>query len=67
MENGHDTLYRDGGRLPFQGEVFDVVFHFGGINFFNDKAAAICETVCVAKPGTKFVIGDKSEAVAQKY
>ncbi|MFZ5911244.1 MAG: methyltransferase domain-containing protein [Chloroflexota bacterium] len=54
-------------RLPFQDEAFDVVFHFGGINFFNDKAAAICEMIRVAKPGTKFVIGDENEALAQKY
>ncbi len=54
-------------RLPFQNEVFDVVFHFGGINFFNDRAAAIREMIRVAKPGTKFVIGDENEALAQKY
>ena len=54
-------------QLPFKDEVFDVVFHFGGINFFNDKAAAIREMVRVAKPGTKFVIGDENEAVARKY
>jgi len=23
-------------RLPFAGDSFDVVFHVGGINFFND-------------------------------
>ena len=54
-------------RLPFKDEAFDVVFHFGGINFFNDKAAAIREMVRVAKPGTKFVIGDENEALAKKY
>ncbi len=54
-------------RLPFKAEVFDVVFHFGGINFFNDKAAAIREMIRVAKPGTKFVIGDENEALAHKY
>jgi ubiquinone/menaquinone biosynthesis C-methylase UbiE len=54
-------------HLPFRDEAFDVVFHFGGINFFNDKAAAIREMVRVAKPGTKFVIGDENEALAQKY
>lgn len=36
-------------QLPFQDEVFDVVFHFGGINFFNDKAAAIREMIRVAR------------------
>jgi ubiquinone/menaquinone biosynthesis C-methylase UbiE len=54
-------------RLPFKNAVFDVVFHFGGINFFNDMAAAICEMIRVAKPGTKFVIGDENEALARKY
>jgi ubiquinone/menaquinone biosynthesis C-methylase UbiE len=54
-------------HLPFKDEVFDVVFHFGGINFFNDKAAAIHEMIRVAKPGTRFVIGDENEVLAQKY
>ncbi len=54
-------------RLPFQDEVFDVVFHFGGINFFNDKTAAIREMIRVARPGTKFIIGDENERLAQKY
>lgn len=54
-------------HLPFQDEVFDVVFHFGGINFFNDKAAAIQEMIRVAKPGTRFVIGDENETLAHKY
>ncbi len=54
-------------QLPFQDEVFDVVFHFGGINFFNDKAAAIREMIRVARPGTKFVIGDENEELAKKY
>lgn len=54
-------------RLPFQDKVFDVVFHYGGINFFNDKAAAIREMIRVAKPGTRFVIGDENKAFAQTY
>jgi ubiquinone/menaquinone biosynthesis C-methylase UbiE len=29
--------------LPFTDSTFDVVFHVGGINFFNDRAKAICE------------------------
>lgn len=54
-------------QLPFKDESFDVVFHFGGINFFNDRAAAISEMIRVAKPGTKFVIGDENEELAKKY
>ena len=53
--------------LPFKDEAFDVVFHFGGINFFNDRAAAIREMIRVAKPGTKFIIGDENEELAQRY
>ena len=53
--------------LPFKDKSFDVVFHFGGINFFNDRAAAIREMIRVAKPGTKFVIGDENEDLAQRY
>jgi len=54
-------------QLPFKDEAFDVVFHFGGINFFNDRAAAIREMIRVAKPGTRFVVGDENEALARKY
>ena len=54
-------------QLPFKNEAFDVVFHFGGINFFNDRAAAIREMIRVAKPGTKFVIGNENEELAKKY
>ena len=39
----------------------------GGINFFTDKMRAIKEMIWVAKPGTKFVIGDENEELAQTY
>jgi len=48
-------------QLPFRNESFDVVFHFGGINFFTDRAAAIREMIRVAKAGTKIVISDETE------
>jgi ubiquinone/menaquinone biosynthesis C-methylase UbiE len=54
-------------NLPFKDQSFDVVFHAGGINFFNDKARAVNEMVRVAKPGTKLVIVDETEELAQKY
>jgi len=47
--------------LPFKDETFDVVFHFGGINFFADKGRAIREMIRVAKPGVKIVISDETE------
>ncbi len=62
-----DLVMSSAEQLPFKDEAFDVVFHFGGINFFNDKAAAIREMMRVAKPGTKFVIGDENERLARRY
>jgi ubiquinone/menaquinone biosynthesis C-methylase UbiE len=53
--------------LPFRDEIFDVVFHVGGINFFNDKKGAILEMIRVAKPGTRIVIVDETEKVVKKF
>lgn len=52
--------------LPFVDGLFDVVFHFGGINFFNDKAAAMNEMMRVAKPGAKVFVSDETEALAKQ-
>jgi ubiquinone/menaquinone biosynthesis C-methylase UbiE len=54
-------------RLPFVDEAFHVVFHVGGINFFNDKVRAIQEMIRVAKPGTKIVVVDETEKLLRKY
>jgi len=47
--------------LPFADASFDVVFHCGGINFFNDRAKAIREMIRVAKPGSLILIADETE------
>ena len=47
--------------LPFADESFDVVFHVGGINFFNDRAKAIREMIRVARPGSLLLIADETE------
>jgi len=47
--------------LPFADSSFDVVFHVGGINFFNDRAKAIREMIRVAKPGSRILIADETE------
>ena len=47
--------------LPFADSRFDVVFHVGGINFFNDRAKAIREMIRVAKPGSLMLIADETE------
>src|SRR5699024_12623425 len=51
--------------LRFQDDCFDVVFHVGGINFFNNKQAAIKEMIRVAKSGTKIIIVDETEKLVE--
>jgi ubiquinone/menaquinone biosynthesis C-methylase UbiE len=53
-------------HLPFLDESFDVVYQMGGINFFSDQAGAIREMVRVARPGSRIVIMDETEKVAQR-
>ncbi len=52
--------------LPFGDEIFDVVFHVGGFNFFNDKKKAVDEMVRVAKPGAKLYIVDETDSIRDK-
>jgi ubiquinone/menaquinone biosynthesis C-methylase UbiE len=51
--------------LPFADSSFDVVFHVGGISFFNDKEKAIREMIRVAKPGSLLLIEDETEDYAK--
>lgn len=53
-------------NLPFTDNAFDVVFHCGGINFYNDKQQAIDEMIRVAKPGTKILIVDETEKTVKE-
>lgn len=54
--------------LPFRDNSFDIVFHVGGINFFNDKEKAIQEMIRVAKPKTKIIIADEtSDYIDDEY
>jgi len=52
--------------LPFGDKVFDVVYHVGGFNFFNNKKRAIEEMIRVAKPGAKLYIVDESDSIRDK-
>ncbi len=54
-------------QLPFEDETFDGLFHVGGINFFNDKQAAIHEMIRVSRPGARILIADETEKGAQAY
>ncbi|MGB6725768.1 MAG: methyltransferase domain-containing protein [Terracidiphilus sp.] len=56
-----DLLLGNAECLSFADESFDVVFHVGGINFFNDRGKAIREMIRVAKPGSKILIADETE------
>ncbi len=56
-----DLFLADAEELPFKDEMFDVVFHLGSINLFQNKEKAINEMIRVAKPGSKIVIADESE------
>ncbi len=62
-----DLFLGNAEQLPFQDGVFSGVFHVGGINFFNDKKAAIQETIRVAARGAKILIADETEKGARGY
>ncbi len=59
-------IHCEGEDLPFEDNYFDVVFHCGGINFFNDKQKAIAEMIRVAKPGTKLLIVDETDKLVRE-
>jgi ubiquinone/menaquinone biosynthesis C-methylase UbiE len=56
-----DLFQGNAETLPFADDSFDVVYHSGGINFFNDRAKAIREMIRVAKPGSCILIADETE------
>jgi len=62
-----DLFLGNAEQLPFADNFFQGVFHIGGINFFNDKQAAIDEMIRVARPGTRILIGDETEKGAKGY
>ena len=57
----------DAGYLPFKDDTFDVVFHLGAINLFENKKLAIDEMIRVAKPGTRIVIADETEKASKLF
>ena len=48
-------------ELPFDDNTFDIVFSFGGINFFNSPFRAVSELIRVAKHKTTVLFGDETE------
>jgi ubiquinone/menaquinone biosynthesis C-methylase UbiE len=61
-----DLFLGNAEELPFANDSFDVVFHVGGINFFNDRAKAIREMIRVAKSGSRLLIADETEEHVKK-
>lgn len=55
-----ELFYGNAEELPFRDEMFDVVFHVGGINAFSDRSTAISEMIRVARHGTRIVIVDET-------
>jgi len=53
--------------LPLRDEVFDVVFHVGGINAFNDRSKAISEMIRVARKGTKIMLVDETAKMMASF
>lgn len=49
-------------NLPFDNNVFDATFHFGGINLYSNIKEGIDEMDRVTKPGGKIVFGDEGIA-----
>jgi ubiquinone/menaquinone biosynthesis C-methylase UbiE/uncharacterized protein YbaR (Trm112 family) len=62
-----DLFLGNGEQLPFQDNAFAGILHIGGINFFNDKKAAIDEMIRVTKPGARILIADENEKGAKDY
>jgi len=52
----------DAEKLQFRDQYFDSVYHFGGINLFDNIQNAISEMSRVVKFGGKVVFGDESVA-----
>ncbi|HNZ02444.1 MAG TPA: methyltransferase domain-containing protein [Anaerolineaceae bacterium] len=62
-----DLVLGNAEQLPFMDDSFGGILHLGGINFFNDKQAAIREMIRVAMPGSRIVIVDENEKGARWY
>jgi len=62
-----DLFLGNAEQLPYRDEIFSGVLHVGGINFFNNKKAAIDEMIRVAKPGARILISDETEKGARGY
>ena len=61
-----ELIHCEGESLPFPDNYFDVVYHCGGINYFNNIESAISEMIRVAKPGIKIMIVDETDKLVRE-
>ena len=61
-ENNLSFSVCDACKLPFCDNYFDAVFHFGGINLFDNIEQAINEMIRVVSPAGRVGFGDESVA-----
>jgi ubiquinone/menaquinone biosynthesis C-methylase UbiE len=52
-------VHANGQYLPFAGNSFDALFHFGGVNLFNEPDRALREFIRVVRPGGIVSWGDE--------
>ena len=55
-------IHANGEHLPFADETFDAIFHFGGVNLFNEPQKAVAEFVRVVKRRGIVAYGDEGFA-----
>ncbi len=60
---GVQLIHANGQHLPFADASFDAVFHFGGVNLFNDPDRALAEFARVTRPGGLVSWGDEGFAL----
>jgi ubiquinone/menaquinone biosynthesis C-methylase UbiE len=54
-----ELVHANAQYLPFADDAFDALFHFGGVNLFNDPDRALREFVRVVRPGGVIGWGDE--------
>jgi len=59
----HLLVQANAERLPLADRTFDVALQVGGINFFDQPAAAVAEMARVTRPGGRIAIMDETRRV----
>lgn len=57
---GVELVHANGHHLPFADASFDALFHFGGVQLFDQPAQALQEWVRVLRPGGLMAWGDEA-------